>query len=412
MNRLAQVTLVVSMAAGLAAGCNRSGSSPTFATPAPGVESTGLPVNEHECQQFAMELENAAKSGDVQRVNGLLRYEDLARRCISDLGLSAKFQQEFITGFRRAQNQSGATLGGQICESLRNGGSYHFLHGHAVAGQQRALFRMIASNAGVNYHDIVLARFPDGQIGVADIHSLATGEMISQTVRRLLIPAISLANSGLLARLTGKDKEYMANFERIKAITQAIRASRPADAQAAYRQLPRELQEDKAILIVYGHAAQAIGNEEYARTMETVRRLYPDDPCIDILSIDHHFLRKEYDESLKCIERVDRSVGGDPYQSVLRANINAAAGRLAEARAAAEKAVAGEPQLQEAYWARITISLKEKKHGDTLTWLKKIVETCGVDIEDLTKHAEYAGFVKTPQHREWLRWYAAKKSKR
>jgi hypothetical protein len=65
--------------------------------------------------------------------------------------------------------------------------------------------------------------------------------------------------------------------------------------------------------------------------------------------------------------------------------------------------------LADAYWARITVALKEKDHADTLAWLKKIVEKCAMEFEDLMKLDDYAEFVKSPQYAEWLKWYRGRK---
>jgi hypothetical protein len=68
-----------------------------------------------------------------------------------------------------------------------------------------------------------------------------------------------------------------------------------------------------------------------------------------------------------------------------------------------------EPDLAPAYDSRITVSLSEKNHNDTLRWLRQYVEKCGVEMEDLTKLPDYADFVKSPKHGEWTKWYQQNK---
>ena len=54
------------------------------------------------------------------------------------------------------------------------------------------------------------------------------------------------------------------------------------------------------------------------------------------------------------------------------------------------------------------MSLREKSHADTLKWLQVIVEKCQVAIPNLNEDPDYAEFVRSPQHGEWQKWYAAR----
>jgi tetratricopeptide (TPR) repeat protein len=151
---------------------------------------------------------------------------------------------------------------------------------------------------------------------------------------------------------------------------------------------------------------------DYLAGLETFRQLYPNDPAIDFISIDYFLLKKRYDEVHKSIDRLDKAVGGDPYLNVLRGSTSMEAGQFEEASRAMEKAIKDEPDMSKAYWARIGLSLQEKKHDDTLKWLQAIVEKCQVAITNLNEVPEYAEFVKSPQHGEWQKWYVIRGKRR
>jgi len=143
--------------------------------------------------------------------------------------------------------------------------------------------------------------------------------------------------------------------------------------------------------------------------VEEGRRLFPNDPAIEWFSVNYFLVKKEYDKALRCIEAVENAVGGDPYLQAKRAQVFVDAGRLQQAKAAAEKAVELEPGLADAYWSRVDVAVKEKNHKDTLDWLKRVVEETDDEVEDLTTAPEYGEFIKSPQHKEWLKWYADRK---
>src|SRR5262249_28440975 len=135
------------------------------------------------------------------------------------------------------------------------------------------------------------------------------------------------------------------------------------------------------------------------------------DPAVDIVSIDYYVLKKQFKEALDCVERLDKAVGGDPYLFVLRANLLLESGQFTDAIAAVDKALKQEPKLEEAYWSRITIALKEKKHGDTSVWLKKAVEELNLTLneEEMRNTPEYQPFLQSPEYREFRRWYEKRK---
>ena len=55
-----------------------------------------------------------------------------------------------------------------------------------------------------------------------------------------------------------------------------------------------------------------------------------------------------------------------------------------------------------------TLSLREKKHADTLEWLKKVVDQCQEPVADLSTVPEYVDFIRSPQYRTWEAWYRSR----
>lgn len=392
--------------AACAAGCKPKAGPVPAVSPAPAV-TEGTPATEAECKAFAAQVEAATAARDRVKLNALLSIEDLAVRCVSDIPLAVGQRQSLVQGLRRgAQNNTFVT---QVLAEVEKGGTYTVLRVHTVGGRARALLRLISPDNGVNYHDFLLTRTPDGRVGLEDVYILTGGEMLSQTLRRLLLPAAAEMNRGILADLKGQDKTFLNNLPKVQSMAQAVQAGKGGEAVAIYRSLPADLRTHKVVALHHVQAASLVGDADYAAALQEYRRLFPTDPALDFLSIDYFLLKKQYDEAIRCIRSVATAVGGDPYLVSMEGTTLADAGRFQEAKAASEKAVAEEPSLADTYWGRVSIALKEKNHPDTLTWLRKVVEKCGVEIDDLTTADDYAGFVKSPQHGEWLKWYAGRK---
>jgi tetratricopeptide (TPR) repeat protein len=385
-----------------ALGCKPKSAAVPAVSPAPPV-TEGTPASEAETKEFAAQVDAAAAAKDLAKLSTLLNLEDLLIRATSDLPIPAGQRASFDQQFRRAAQQN--PIAGQVHKELESEGTYKLLRVRTVDGRPRALFRLISSETGTNYHDFLLTRRPDGAVRIEDIYIVGTGEQLSQSMRRLLVPLVAEMNRGLLADLRGADKTFLNNGPKLQSFRTAVRDDRAKEAIAIYQSFPAELREHKVIVLLYMKAAMKAGNDEYLTALETFRRLFPTDPAVDLLSIDYFILKKQYDDALKGVERAYKAVGGDPSLRAIEANILAEAGRFKAARAAAERGIAEEPDLAEIYWSRLSVALKEKNHADTLAWLKKIVEKCRVEIGNLTKADDYAAFVKSPQHAEWLKWY-------
>jgi hypothetical protein len=290
-------------------------------------------------------------------------------------------------------------MGKQILQAVEGDGSVKLLRIRTTDGRPCPLFRLIQADGSLNYHEHTLVRHPDGEVVTEDILVYATGEPISQTVRWLLIPALT-ANPGLNAR--GKiDPQELETLTTVGELGKAVRGGDPKSAVAAYRKLPKKTQEQKPVLIHFMQAAMSLdkaGEADYLASIETYRTLYPDDPAVDFVSIDYYFLKKDFAGARRSIDELDKAVGGDPYLDVMHGNAWMEAGQPEEARRAFERAIEREPDLATAYRARITLSLREKKPSDTLKWLRAVVENRDVTVGDLKDVPEYAEFVKSPQH--------------
>ena len=377
---------------------------PDPATPAPAIQNTGAPVTEDEAKQFADALAQAVKANDPVQIGRFLHLNELVERSISDLDLPGADRRGLLAGAQRSLQQGG--FGRQILKGIEEGGSYKFLRIHSVDGRPRALFRMVAGEGAVNYHDYSVARFPDGSVGMEDVYVFVTGEALSQSLRRLLIPALQGGK--------GSGQQTAKDFTALSEMSRAMQQGQFPAAVAKYHQLPQSLQDSKPVLVIYMQALAQQGDaaeKDYAAAMEKFRKLYPDDAAVDFISIDYYAIKKQYDDAVKAIAAVQKAMGGDAHLESMRANILSEAGRYDEARAAAEKAVKDEPDLDSGYWSRVTVSLREKKYADTLEWLKKVVEQCKMEVQDLTQNPEFGGFVKSPQYREWKKWYQAHSKK-
>jgi tetratricopeptide (TPR) repeat protein len=390
---------LTALLASVVVGC--APSTPPVASAPSKVRDIGAPPTEAECRAFAKAMESAARSGDAAAVNSMIDWDAILDQATSGATVSPSFKQSFANGFKGALNKPQG-FAGRIVRSGKDGGSYTLLRYHEVDGEKRVLFRHLFPEEGVNYYDFRLVRRADGKVMATDLYVFMAGENFTQTIRRLFLPMAANESRDVLAKLVGKEADFVKGYPLFTKMSEAMAAGRFDEVTTLFRQLPASIQKEKmALLIRLQAVSKSSDNDAYLAVIDEIRRLFPGDACIDLLSVDGYYLRKQYDEAGACLDRVDKALGGDPYLSVLKATFEVERNRLDEAKAAVRKAIDAEPTLEIAHQLRLQISLKQRKFDDTLEALRSLRDKFGFKSADLESNAEYAEFVKSPQYKEW-----------
>jgi tetratricopeptide (TPR) repeat protein len=398
---------VALVALGALAACSKKVPAPD--APAPAAVHTGAPLTDDDYRKFGKELERAAAAGDRETVKRLLRLSDMVARSVSDFPLSASERTSLLAG---AANGAESIVG-QLITEAKTAGHYKFLRARESAGKRVAIMRLLNAEGGVNYHEVSLIRYADGQVGAEDLYVHATGETLTQTYRRVVLPGLAEAKRGLLDRLNGSDRLFTKNLPTIQSAMQEVRAGQHASALARLRGLPAELRDQKIFALIAVQAAQGCDEAEYLKELERLRKLFPNDPTVELVLLDYYALKRQFDEAIRVIDRLNAAVGGDPHLVATRALMLGEAGRAAEAKTEAERAIAEEPTHEFCYSVRVGLALKQKNFADALAWLKKGVEVGAVDTDTdgLLAAPDYAEFVKSPQFAEFGKWLAERGKK-
>jgi hypothetical protein len=204
------------------------------------------------------------------------------------------------------------------------------------------------------------------------------------------------------------EQAYVKDFPKLTNVTALINQGKMQEALAIIKGMQPETQKMKLFLLIRLRAVQSGDEKEYAAVLEEFRNLYPKDPCLDLLLIDYHTMKKDFPQALESIDRLDKAVGGDPHLNVVRAGISEKSGDLAAAARFAGLAMEQEPTLLTAYFTAIGISLKAAKYDETLAGLKALDQKFKMQFNDMKTVLEYAGFVKSPQYPQWLSYLAQK----
>jgi hypothetical protein len=377
---------------------------PAAGVPAAPNETRVEAIPEKDCQQFASEVVEAVASGNKAALNSLLDWEAIFATATTNLGAPPNVVQGWIQEMRQALNTN-VGFADSLIQNTKSGGQFDFLRTRISHGRQVAMFRLLGpASRGVNYIEFIVKQGPDHKIRATDLYPYAAGEFITESVHRALLPAAASQSRSFLEKLVGKEQDFVLDLPKIQPISQAILQGRKKDALRMLDELRPGTKKAKMVLLLRTQAAQEVDQNAYLSTLEEFRSLFPNDPCLDLQLIDYYTLTNKPDEVLKCIDRLDKMVGGDPYLNYMRASLATERGNREEARRLCKLVVEQEPTFKPAYFLHIGLSLKDDQDDETLLWLKKLHETLGISFKDLTTVQDYARFVKSPQYKEWLKY--------
>ena len=115
------------------------------------------------------------------------------------------------------------SLGAQIATAVQAGGDYRFLRIRKQGDKKRLLFRLLlADDEGLNYHELPLAKRPDGKVVAIDIYVYMSGETLSTTVRRMYLPLVAKRKQSSLARLAKKETDLISHIDKLQRMQRDV----------------------------------------------------------------------------------------------------------------------------------------------------------------------------------------------
>ena len=378
----------------------------------PEVESIGgepqanaEPLTEEECLAVTTKFCEHLEAGDPMAAKGLISYRDIAKRSTFGIEAPEEFRQGFVQG---VMNQAPrATIESKLAGETNSTSSFRVLRAHRV-GEELRIWVRNATDEGMNYTDLVFGRDTDGKPRVVDVYSVYSGELFSQTMRRLYIMAVASSNRNLIQRMSQSDSDFVKYSDEFRDMGQ-LAMTEPARALEIYNSLPKSIQQNKAVMLIRVSAAGQLGDDKaYMAALTKYRELFPGDPSIDMLAIDWHVLREEYAEAIQAIDNLDDVVGGDPFLDSHRANILTEQGEYDEAIKVANRCIDADPTMQDGHWSLLSAHLRKGDYAMVLIELKRLDKQFVLDWGDLRDIPEYEPFTESPEHEGWLSYLESK----
>ena len=277
------------------------------------------PVTKEEALDFAKQLERSIYKKDEKLLDNAIDIKELLRK--TAITKKESELESFANGMGKSMR-----LGSKIIESIGKTGLYQFVRQYEKEKVQHIIFRLFSDN-GLNYHDYQLTRVK-GQVKIDDFFIYLTGENFSKTIGDLFIQFSF--NKDTRDTETRKDLE---NMEQLKKVKDLMESGRNAEAKKIIDAMPEEIRKGKIVQIYNLKASAELGDEENTKAINEYQQLYPNEPNMHLMLIDVYFTQKDYSKALESVNKLDSSLGKDPFLDYYRAIIS----NLLNDKAAARK---------------------------------------------------------------------------
>lgn len=346
-------------------------------------------VTVEEADVIARAFEAAVEPCDGAALTALVDVENIARRAVTAAGLRKRERSSMYQGMRKEFGD----LGAKLCAGFEPDVDFTLLRIRDRGGRRTPVFRAAASN-GINYYELELGKSKhSGAIRIVDLYIYMSGERLSDSLAQLMTNGIGAMRSG--TDIDGK----------LAAINAAQRGGDAAEVRRLIAALPERLRDSKQIQLI---ELRAMTDEPgYQQVVERLERAFPDDPALDLVSVDGYYLRKDVPGLMKVLERLDRRVGGDPYIGLLRANayqLDPTPDNLALAETAARAATVALPDVEDAWWSLVSALLLRRDHAGVVAILDLMKARFGttVSAEAMAGEDLWRTFLASPEYQAWL----------
>ncbi len=344
------------------------------------------PITGDEALAFSEVLSKGLHTCDKAALHDLIDMNSMMRRATRQSAAKGRQEQEVLKGMRT----SGTDLRSQFCGAPSDSNGLHFLRVHKRDGKEVLLYRSIVDES-LNYIEFHAGKSADGRIKVDNIYIYMTGQTLVETLAQMIDVLI------------GNDSVVKA----LEDINEQI-ASDPAAALRILEALPKKALKAKPMQLLKIQAASSLDDATYEAAITEYEKLYPNDPSLNLVSLDGLIMRKNYQDALKALDKLETSLGGDSYLNDVRIGLLLEEGKdLERATTLAEEALKAAPESEDAHYLLLGVHVTNRNFAGAVATMRLMGERFELVFEDDGLDPSDANYMALKASPEW----AAYKSK-
>jgi tetratricopeptide (TPR) repeat protein len=350
-----------------------------------------------ECKTLGMSL---AHSLTLQRPDELFNALDTS--AVLDRAL------EGLPGANALKQSDRKEIEGQYIKALRTKlkpiSDVEFIRFQGDNGEARVLLRLLSEEDGdFDYWYLTIAYTGTTTPRIVDIYSIRTGENVSATFRRNLIPELADLNKSMWQKVTGVESEYVKHRQDLSAFSQAMLQQKYPEVLAIFKRLPKNLQNDKSVQIMRLTATANVNIDEFIAAMADYRRMFPKDPSVLYYSYYARLVKKQIPEALANIDGLEKEFGPDKFLDYMRARTYDVADNHEQSLVYARKSLDNVRSWNYAGRLYFVLTLMLKKFDESAQFLREVERDQGTEmyaaIRNMPTITEFRG---SDAFRKWM----------
>lgn len=343
-------------------------------------------------RQTARRMADSLRAGDLAGFDSCFAVDQLIDRTLEGFDLTPAARLSLSQGIRNT-----FTPGRRLKAATRRG-SFRFLSLRQAGGALHGLFRVLGEGGTLSYWETIFAPL-DGVPRVVDFFDFNTGELHSQTIRRILV----VSGVAVLGSIGSEQTPSAEVLAQLGGLHGAFRKGEFARAARLHDALPPAVRQQKCYLLMRIECGARQGRSAHLKALSEYARLVPkSDPSRALVLMDLFLLRDQVARAVESLDTLASRVGDDPYLKTVRARLMVRLGKLAEARRDAAAAIAAAPGLAQGYIAMLSVCLLQGDYQMCTEVLDALDRRFTIRREGLGALAGFRKFADSALGRDWL----------
>lgn len=347
---------------------------------------------------IGIKLDSTLTAGDASYMNSIYDVELFSKRFLLDTKSSKikNFNKGFYEGFSESFK-----FGNVILDNLNKGGRYDYLRSFKDENGNNIIQFRLYGDDGLNYHNHIV-EFVNNEPKIVDTYIFIIGEYLSETIKSMYMSLVAKQNFKSLFK--SKSMNDISLLPKIKA----LRAEgKYEEAKKVYNQLSDKGKTNKLFMLMDVSISQNLSEEEYKKAISNYEEKFPNDPSLNLVSIDGYILTEEYDKALENINKLDKALNGDSFLDFMRGSIYYLKSDFENAEkyfsTTAEKYI----DFIEPIDSLLTIYIEQQKNEKAVEVLNKMITNFQLP-KDLLIESVQENFPDFSKTKEFLNWSTKK----
>lgn len=361
--------------------------------------SAAQPISPEELQRYASDLEDALNSHSVRSAIALVDWDEIVRRAVIGLPTPDRCHRELVEALVGVTRRNQGVLG-ELIANTTNGARVVVHRAYCDDNETGVWFKFSSADVEVHF-EAQLVRSSDGIVRAGDLFMTTLGEPMSSRVRLLALEWFEkerIAVDGL----SRQELQLMSNLHLIRGMRAMAAEGDFSHAMATLRYLPEEVRRIKSLAIESLYWSAQISEAEKSAATDELIRWHGNDESMAAVLLNCFAERRDYDQALIQIHRLEQIVGPDPELQMYQVHCLLKNGRFDEAERVGESALQIAPDHETLHLALIKVVALQRKYDRVVSLLTILQEKFHVSIR-LAERPEFADFLRSPQYEEWNR---------